>query len=124
MQPQTVHSFADHKKNLERMIIDTMTNSLEKQKLAESELQTISKFVLEHIDRINNHQQLVSFVDQLSAKWPIFLTIDQIERGEEKKFTETEAAKTMLNLIKNGKSNEALIFSRKLIPLAPTRLSS
>lgn len=115
MQTPVAHSFEDHKKQLEKMIIDTLVEALEKKKLTEPELQTVSAYVLENIDKIQIHHDLVIFVDQLSKKWPIFQNIEQIEKGEESRILETEAAKTMLTLIKDGKSSEAMAYSNRVL---------
>lgn len=115
MMQQTAHTFDDHKKQVEKMIIETIVTALENNKLTELQLSPIADYILERIDVIQNHTQLVAFVAELALKWPVFRNIEDIEKGEEKRLSEDRAASSMLQMIKNGKSKQAISYAKSLI---------
>ncbi|MBI3486441.1 hypothetical protein HY025_05905 [Candidatus Daviesbacteria bacterium] len=96
-----------HRKEVEKMIVDAIILGLEKQQIQEKDLSRVADYVLANIDNIQNQEQMIKFVDEISLRWPIFENIREIERSMIKKTEEAEIAKQALNLIKSGKFHEA-----------------
>lgn len=99
---------AAHKTEIERKILEAIINAFENNQVAEAELPTISDFVLTRIDQIQDHEQLVKFLDELSAKWPFFDNIEQLERGEVTEAKEDQIEQKVLEMAKSGKVDEAI----------------
>lgn len=96
-----------HKKDIEKMIVDAIILGLENQQVQEKDLSRIADFVLSNIDNIQTQEQMIKFVDEISLRWPIFENIREIERGVIQKNQESQVAKQALNLIKSGRFQEA-----------------
>ena len=99
---------ADHKIEIERKILKEIINALENNKVTEAELPNIADFVITHIDPVQNHDQMIKFLDELSAKWPFFESLEQLERGEVTEAKEDRVEQEVLNLAKSGKVTEAI----------------
>ena len=97
-----------HKTEVERKILEAEIDALENDQLSEAELPEIADFVLARIDQIHDHDQLVKFLDELSAKWSFFDNIEQLERGEVTEAKEDRVEQEVLELVKSGKVNEAI----------------
>lgn len=110
-----MHSLEDHKKQVEKMILEAIVLGLENEKIKEADLPPIADYVLKYIDAIYDHHQLVVFVTNLSQKWPIFKNIEDIEKGEEKRAFEHKAAGQVLNMIKTGQATQAINYARKVV---------
>lgn len=103
----------EHKKKIEKMIIDATLTAFEKKEIVEDELSKIADMVLSKIDLAKTHEQLVTFLQELASKWAIFKNILIIEQGEEGRVNELSAGKKVLNLIQSGRANEAINIARK-----------
>ena len=97
-----------HKTEIERKILKEIINALENEKITEAELPVIADFVIGHIDPVQNHDQMIKFLDELSAKWPFFESLEQLERGEVTEAKEDKVEQEVLNLAKSGKVTEAI----------------
>lgn len=100
---------------IEEKIVGLIASSLENGSLDEDELSTVSNFVLERIDRIKNQKELIDFVSDLSQKWPVFKSIELIERGEIQEKVEDEATDDVSNLLKKGQIDEAIDLAGKVM---------
>ena len=99
---------AQHKTEIERKILKEIINALENEKLTEAELPDIADFVITHIDPVQNHEQMIKFLDELSAKWPFFDNIEQLERGEVTEAKEDQVEQKVLEMAKSGRVDEAI----------------
>ena len=97
-----------HKTEIERKILKEIINALENEKITEAELPDIADFVISHIDPVQNHDQMIKFLDELSQKWPFFESLEQLERGEVFEAHEDKIEQEVLNLAKSGKVTEAI----------------
>src|SRR3989344_6534746 len=86
----------EHKKEIEAKIVEDIVFGLESNKISETDLPRIADFVLGKIDNIQNHEELVSFLNELSEKWPVFDNLEEVERGEVKDSEEGQAEKDVL----------------------------
>lgn len=110
-----VDQFQEHKKTLEKAIGEAIATALEKGNLSQEGLSEISDFILERIDKIQNHEELIKFVSDLSQKWPIFKNLELIEKGEAKEEAENTASQDVSNLLKGGKIDEAIDLAQKIM---------
>ncbi len=99
-------------KQAEKDIVESVVISLENGNLKEDDLPEIGKFVLDRVDLLKSHQDLADFLAELSSKWPIFLNIAKIEKGELKEKAEEKTANEVLNLLQHGKIDDALSLAK------------
>lgn len=97
-----------HKTEIERRILKEIINALENEKIAEAELPDIADFVITHIDPVQNHDQMIKFLDELSLKWTFFRTLAQLERNEVSEAKEDQVEEQVLKLAKSGNVTEAI----------------
>lgn len=98
----------EHKNKIEKMVVEEMISSLEKNELKEEELSAIAEFILGKIDNIKTQEELIVFLGELSSKWLIFKNIEELEKGEVKEQQEKIVAKDVLQLAKDGKIEDAI----------------
>lgn len=72
------------------------------------QLPEISSYILDNIDTITNHGQLMTFLTELSQKWPVFSNVLTMEQGEVQEKKEDQKIEQVENLIKENKIDEAL----------------
>ncbi len=99
---------AEHKKEVERKIVETIIAALKDNSLSSATLPEVSRFILDTIKTIDTHEQLINFLRQLSEKWNIFSKILVIESGEAKEKKEDKEAKKVEELTEHGNIDEAL----------------
>ncbi len=98
----------DHKKKVEKMIVDATIDALGQEIIPESELQPIAQFVLAEIDAIKTMDELTNFLEELSARWNFFLPIERFLEAEVRHEDEKELITKAEDMIKNGDVNQAL----------------
>jgi hypothetical protein len=103
-----------HKKEIERQILHKIIAELEANTMETSELPKIGEFVLSTINTVTNHEELLPYLAELSAKWACFKPIENIELGEVQRVKEHEVAHQVLLLSKNGKIDEALSLAKSM----------
>lgn len=104
--------FPAYRKHIEQQIVDTVTEHLEKNKISTEDARQMSVFVLDHIDTITSHPQLIQFLRQMAQKWPIFGPVYEIERGFQQRAHESKAAKAMANLLRLGRVKNAISMAK------------
>ena len=104
----------EHKKKIYNDIVEVIITALEKNELSSSEIPKIANFVLVQIDAVNNHEDLITFLKNLSNKWPIFENIEEIEKGEVKDQKEEEVAEGVLQMAKSGNVEEAINLAKTM----------
>lgn len=107
-------SFAQHKNDLEKRIVETVITSLEKNSLEESQLAEIADFVLGRIDTIQTQEELIAFLNELSFKWPLFSNLSLIEKGDVKDKVEDEVAEGVETLAQTGKIDDAIDLAKTI----------
>lgn len=85
-----------------------MIDGYEKKMLNDDDIKKIARLVLEHIDRIKNHDEIIGFLGKLSLKWPLFTTLAQSEEGKLKSAIEKKTAMEVLKLISNNEIGNAI----------------
>lgn len=104
----------DQRSAVEQQIVNSMVDALKNDKLNNEDLPIISQFILGKIDSIQNTGQLVSFLGELSQRWPVFKNIAIIESGNVRENQEKEAVRDVLSLTQQGNIDEALNLAKKM----------
>jgi hypothetical protein len=98
----------EHKKNIERIIVETIITALEKAQITEDDYEKMSTFILEKIENVKTHHDLVIFLRELTANWSLFSFVLTLENGEVKKVEDNMALKKVEELVNSGNLEEAL----------------
>ncbi|HSX18621.1 MAG TPA: hypothetical protein VLE91_00645 [Candidatus Saccharimonadales bacterium] len=93
----------DHRDEIVKRLTQDLVEEMEKNGVTEADLPKIADFILEKVDKAQNHNELITLLDQLSAKWPFFETVEQLERGEVRELMEDSAEKDLLKLARAGR---------------------
>lgn len=108
-------TIADYKRQIEVQVVDTIVQSLEEGKLSEDDLRSISDYILPRVKKIQNHDQIIGFLAELSVRWPVFSPIASQEEGKLKRHIETHVAKNVLQLIHKDQLEQAINLARSYI---------
>ena len=106
---------SNHKEELIKRLTRNLLDAMEKNEIGEDDLPAVADFILEKVDKAQNHAELIALLDELSAKWTFFDNIEQLERGEVKESAENNAEKDVLSLVKGGKVEEAIKLSKSVM---------
>jgi len=101
-------SWREHVKEIERKILEAIVQGLERKQLLAADIPEIANFVLAKVAKCNSHNELISGLDELSQKWPIFKGILQLEQGEIAEAKEDSAEEEVLRLAKTGQVDAAI----------------
>ncbi len=94
-------SYGEQKNEIELSLARTILTQLEQQKISYEESQDIARFILAGVDNAPDHQSLLSFLQTLVAKWPVFESTyglyrlkvkDELETQQELKDTQSALA--------------------------------
>jgi hypothetical protein len=99
---------AEHKEEIQKSIVEAVIQALENEHLLESDLPAIGQFVLDKIDGIGTHDELVNFVGELASRWPVFKHIESVEKNKAEREEELKTADQIGDLASSGKIEEAL----------------
>ena len=80
----------EHKKEVQKRIMEILLGKYEKMELSQSDFEEISRFIVDKDQAINNHHDLIVFLRELTAKWSIFSFVLTLENGEVKQFEESK----------------------------------
>lgn len=103
------------KEQVQGKILQEISDDLKKGELSSDETTKIAGFVQEKIKLVNDRNELLAFLKELSDKWPIFNNIYQVEKGEEEQKKDVQAAEKAKELIKEGKLDEAISVAKNAI---------
>lgn len=101
------------KKELEQSIVDICISALENKGVTEEQMGDVSFFVLERIDLVKNQQELLGFLEKLSEKWPIFVGLLEITRGEAEAVEDKKTVINVQDLIKQGNLDQAIAVAKE-----------
>lgn len=89
-------------------LIRRLARALQDGELTEEQVSEASGYILDTIDTIQDHSQLIAFLTTLSQKWPIFSESLALEQGEEKEVKEEVKLEEVQNLLRQDNLDEAL----------------
>ena len=87
-----------------RIVADTLSQGV----ISEDDAREIAEYVLDNIDKAQTSGQVMDFLTELTAKWPIFDSLLTIELGQAHEQEESAAIEETEKLIKKNKIEEAL----------------
>lgn len=102
-------------KTLEKQMLEIIIAALEAKKFTEEESQQAAQFILSEIDEIYDQADIIIFVKKLTAKWPVFAPLVEIEAGKISRQKENVAADQIATLIKTGQAGQATTMAHKVI---------
>lgn len=105
----------DHRNDIIKRLTRDLLDAMEKNQVTEADLPQIADFILEKVDKAQNHELLIKLIDELSQKWSFFEKVEQLERGEVKEHTEDKAEKDVLMLVKSGRTEEAINLAKSVM---------
>lgn len=103
----------EHKKQIEKMIVDASIDALEVNAIKEEELGDIAEFVLARIDAIQTTNDLEVFLKELVGKWKFFHPIEQFMEAQQKHEEEKVYVTKAEEYAKHGNVEEALAAIRQ-----------
>lgn len=110
-----MHITLEHRDEIVKRLTVDLVEEMEKDGVKEEDLPPIADFILEKVDKAKNHSELINLLDELSAKWPFFETVEQLERGEVKELLEDKVEKDLLRLAKAGKAEDVIRFAKSVM---------
>lgn len=102
----------EYKEMIQWNIIDTITLALDENNVKNEELPEIAKYVMARIASITTHQQLVSFLIELSDRWPVFAQIANNEMGKAIEDKKGELVGDVMIKAQNGDIQGAIDLAR------------
>ena len=60
------------KNEVKSTLLQTIISSLEAKSLTLLGMKESARYILEHIEKIENYSQFMLFMDELKTKWPVF----------------------------------------------------
>lgn len=105
----------EHREEIVQRLTRDLVEEMEKNGVSEADLPQIADFILEKIDKAQNHNELIALLDELSQKWPFFETVEQLERGEVKELIEDKVEKDLLTLAKAGRAEDVIRLAKSVM---------
>ena len=102
----------DKRIELEKQIVEIVLNEIDNKTLTVDQAREIMTFWLSKVKTITSEEEMLSFVIEFVAKWPIFNTIAIIEQGNIRREQEERITDDVVSLVKNGKIEEALALAK------------
>jgi len=100
-------------KDVENRIVDTLIGSLDKEMIETTEVPHVASYVLDNLYGVTTHDELMQFLRDVSAKWPIFTNLLVVKYGQINQAEENKAASNVLQLAKSGKIEEAVDLAKQ-----------
>ncbi|OGH12390.1 MAG: hypothetical protein A2857_01495 [Candidatus Levybacteria bacterium RIFCSPHIGHO2_01_FULL_36_15] len=104
----------EHKKDIERSIMECIINALNKDLISSKDLPEISSYVLPKAETITTQEEMITFLKELSVKWNIFSQVLSSENGEVRGQMESQTVDKVTDLVKSGKIDEALDLAKSV----------
>lgn len=107
------NSFQQYREKIGTSLTLRLNDAYAQGVLSEDETPVIAQFILDRIDKVNNHQELLSFLEELSNKWPLFGPVLMIEKSQKNEENNQQSVDKIEQLIKENKIDEALNVAEK-----------
>ena len=107
---------AEYRTQIERRILEVLAKGLEQKQLTAEDSTSVAQFILDHLDHVQNHQQLIQFLDSLAKRWPIFVEIGNIELAKAIEGNKEAVTIKMEQLVHQGNIQGALDTAQILKP--------
>jgi hypothetical protein len=93
-------------------MVQSMVSALESKTLTDDDVPPIADYILNEIDQVNTQEELLAFLRKISGIWNVFTSVLVIESGEAKEKREEDAIIDMIDLIKKGKIDDAILLGK------------
>ena len=110
-----MEELAVHKKRLEKDLVDKALREYEDGKITREDLKNIADFTIQEMKKVNSKDDLFSFINAISNKWPIFKNIAIIEKGHQKEEMETKVYSEALDQVHDGNIDNAIEIAKKVM---------
>lgn len=75
------------KEEVQRALVDRILNALEKHEIDLVEMKVIANYILDNLEPVKEHAQLLDFLKNLQKKWSIFATVEKQYEHASSQFT-------------------------------------
>lgn len=99
---------AAYRDKIGMLLTDRLISALKNNEISEEEMPNVTSFILGGIDAVQTQEQMLTFLQDLNTKWPIFSSVVTVEKGESIEKRDEEKVEQMEELIKENKLDEAL----------------
>lgn len=97
-----------HKDIVGERLTRKLARAIENGDMNQEQASEASAYILDTIDTLEDHAQLISFLTTISQKWPVFSSVLDLEQGEVSQAKEEQKVEEVENLLKENKIDEAL----------------
>lgn len=105
----------EHKREVEKKLVETIIDSLKKNLISVADKDAVSAFILAKMPSVKTHEELITFLRELSSKWAIFSPLLVTESGEVKDKNEEKAVDKVETLTQEGKIDEAINMAKTAV---------
>lgn len=98
----------DLKNNAAKEVLDTLISLLERKSITDDEAKEIAKVTVEFLNNAQSEINIPQLYKILSEKWPVFKNLQINSWGKIDKKEESEVIMGVIQLIRNGKIDDAL----------------
>ncbi len=91
-----------------RAILEAIATGLENGTIHNADSATIADFWEGKVDSIKTEEDLLSFLLELSQKWPVFANLYTVEKGKKSEANEQQVTQDVVALANKGKIDEAV----------------
>ena len=79
----TVAAIDDNqKKTIQTTLTTMLISALEQRKITVSEMQETANYILDSFPAITTNSEMITFLEGLKSKWPIFMSAYSLYKGE------------------------------------------
>lgn len=98
----------DYRNKIGYQLTLRLAQAIKNKEIGVVEAPFISKQILNNIDKINSHDEMVAFLTKLVEDWPFFSNILTLELSEEEEKISQEKIKEIQQLLRDGKIDEVV----------------
>lgn len=106
-------SFTLYRERIGETLTRRLADAIEQEVVSIEEAAEIAHTIRSRIDTLNNHKELMDFLDELAHKWTLFGPVLVMEQGQINKAQEEISAQEISSLIKSNRIDEALDAAEK-----------
>lgn len=103
----------DHINRIGTQLTIRLGHALKRGEISEIDSPKTAQYILDRLSKVTTQEELIVFLQELSAKWSIFSDYLTLERSKTIKKEEEVTARHISNLIKQNKLDEALQIAKE-----------
>jgi len=98
----------EYKTQIQRQIIQAMIQGIESNTFDYRQVYLVANFALEELEKVTTHPELVTFLEKLTQKWPIFAKVGNVEMGKVIEEKKDDLTAEVVQMMKEGDIEGAL----------------